>query len=365
MAIYFVLLVLGFLAFRFLRKKTALRVVFIAFALVAALRAWTVGVDTEQFYGMYATVGKSDWSFAGIRYEYLYCVVVKILYSISKDPQLLLVATSIFVNFAYYRFIKKNTSNYALASFLYMFMNIFFSNMNMMREAIAVSIVLLSFGLLRKHHYIVFLGFSALAFFFHKTAIVAFMLAALYWVAQYRHSKKLLIIGGVALFLGATALFSIAASFLGGTYSEYGESEFGAGNNIGAILEFGVYLVLFLVIVFGFGLGGRRSGALGWERGEVARFYQCLSIVILIALALVIRMNIFNRLASFLTPFAIIIVSESALRLKFWRAPNHRLVLRASCVALFAYWLTIALFRPEWAGCSDYAFFWQVAPLIP
>ena len=361
MAIYFVLLVLCFLAFRFLRQKTALRVAFIAFALVAAFRAWTVGVDTEQFYGMYATVGKSDWSFDGIRYEYLYCVFVKILYSISQDPQLLLVVTSLFINFAYYRFIKTNTRNYMLATFLYVFMNMFFSNMNMMREAIAVSIVLLSFGLLRKHRYLLFLGFSLLAFFFHKTAIVAFLLAGLYWVAQYRHSKKVLIIGGIALFLGATALFSVAAGILGGTYSEYGESEFGSGNNIGAILEFGLYLVLFLVVVFGVGLGGRRSGALGWEKGELARFYQCLSIVILIALALVIRMNIFNRLASFLTPFAILIVSESALRLKFWRAPNHRLVMRTTCVVLFAYWLTIALLRPEWAGCSDYAFFWQVA----
>jgi hypothetical protein len=75
-------------------KQIYLFIFFGVIAIISSLRAYTIGVDTAQFYNAYKLISYTDWDYLDLfRYEYGFTVLCKILSYISKDPQMLLIFT--------------------------------------------------------------------------------------------------------------------------------------------------------------------------------------------------------------------------------------------------------------------------------
>ena len=80
------------------RKAAFLISVFGVLGVVAALRAPWVGADTMQYYRYYSVIGNLNWEELGfIRYEWGYSAFCKLLYSISQEPQTLIIVSSLFI----------------------------------------------------------------------------------------------------------------------------------------------------------------------------------------------------------------------------------------------------------------------------
>ena len=129
------------------RKKIYLTIVFIILAIVASLRAYTVGVDTEQYCIAFDKISEMTIEQAkeDTRYETGFVVLCKILSYVYDNYQILIIVTSIFIMYAVIRFIYEESNDCILSLLLFVLLNCYAMYMSMMRQAIAIGIILLGY----------------------------------------------------------------------------------------------------------------------------------------------------------------------------------------------------------------------------
>lgn len=359
MIYYFLIILLIIIFFKCFKRKTSLFLSFSLLALFAGLRKYTVGVDTLQFYEAFTNIGQTDdWTFSEFRYEYGFSLLCKILYLIFKEPQSLIFVTSIFINFSVYTFIKNNSKDYFLSTLLYIFLNYYFNYMNIMRQAIAIAILLLFYKFLKNKQYLFYLFGVIIAFFFHKTAIMGLVLILVIMISKFKYLNFTIATCGIIAFTFYKEIFMFGASFLGDYYLAYLDTEFAVSNYFGSLL----------MVLQSFGIS-ISCGYLYYktrkkDRLEDSSFLMAISIVTLCCLALVMRMNIFNRISAIFEIYLIIFVPNI---LDNYKRPSgyilkNRLILTSS-IKYFCLFLTLLFFlginflRPEWYGVVPYEFF--------
>ncbi len=361
MILYFLIILLIIIFFVFLKRKTALLLSFIILSLMAGLRKYTVGVDTLQFYEAFNNIGQTnDWTFSEFRYEYGFSLLCKILYIIFRNPQSLIFVTSIFINLSVYVFIKNNSKDYFLSTLLYVFLNYYFNYMNIMRQAIAIAIMLLFFKFLKNNNYLIYLLGIIIGFFFHKTALMGLILIIIKMLSRFKFLNTFIISMGAVSFLIYKEIFMLGANILGDYYLAYINSEFADSNYFGSLLMF---LQTFLIFISCGYLHYRTEKK---DRLMNSSLLMTISIVALCCLALVMRMNIFNRISSIFEIYLIIFVPNV---LDNYKSPKgyiikNRLLLCSNikyfCIFLaLLFFLGINLLRPEWYGVVPYEFFFM------
>lgn len=364
MIIYFVCIFVICFFYRFLNQKNALFLSFLLLTIVASLRSYTVGIDTQQYYDSYKYIGESNWDFKNVRYEFLFCCFVKILYQISHNPQLLIITSSIIINLAFYIFAKKNANNYFIYTILYIFMNIYFSNMNIMREALAISFTLLGFEFIKKKKYFMYIFFSFASVGFHNTGIISFLILFIYLISNLKYTKICILIGGIVLFFGLNYVVIFLSKILNLTYDEYLSTKFGNGFNTGAILDLLFYLLLVFLIYFVI-YNGIPSNIKISNETQINSFFTAILLFFILTLSYTLKINVFNRITIYFESFALISLTNLMSKIQYRKILSSRISLkiflsRVILIAFFSYWLIINYLRPEWAGCSFYSFFWNI-----
>lgn len=114
--------------------------------------------------------------FLNTRYAPLYIILCAACRSITRDFVLLQFVVAIFVNIAFFRFIYKNTPKIFIAGFLYFLFLYLMLNMQVLREAIAVSFFLLGWKAFVRNKWLIYYGYVMLAFLFHVSAVLLFIL---------------------------------------------------------------------------------------------------------------------------------------------------------------------------------------------
>src|SRR5699024_7717186 len=109
--------------------------------------------------------------FEVVRWEYGYVLLNKLSSILSNNEQILLVLTSFLVLIGVMYFIYKNSENVVLSVFLYISLYLYLFSFNGIRQAIAMSILVMGF------HFIVVL----VATLFHETAILMLLLYFIYY----------------------------------------------------------------------------------------------------------------------------------------------------------------------------------------
>ena len=331
-------------------KKTKLYVTacFVALTVIAAARSDMVGADTSQFCRAYAHIGVTPWSSLGdsFRYEWGFLFLCKILNYISSNPQLLIVVSSIIINVPIGIFIYRNSPKPELSIFLYIGLTYFTQNMNVMREAMAVAIVLLAFELLKERRAFLFVLLIALAASFHKTALFLLILWPLWKLSFNRRTLLVYCALCLGLFVFANQVSDLLA-FLMGRDELYSE-KFSGSNYFGALFKF--FLALFITfIIFNYLRVGQKRGI---ELTQVDRFY-CHMLALWIMFALLgMQVEIYARLCMYFNIFAVIGVTR-ALRFVDSKGERAFVELLIGGVAL-CYFVIIGVYRPEWQGAIPY-----------
>ncbi len=124
--------------------------------------------------------------FINSRYAPLYVVLCAICRSITREFVLLQIVVAIFVNTVFFRFLYRNTHKIFIAGFFYFVFLYLMLNMQVLREAIAVSFFLLGWKAFAKNKWLVYYAYVTVAFLFHVSSILLFLLPLikLRWIRE-------------------------------------------------------------------------------------------------------------------------------------------------------------------------------------
>lgn len=354
MLIYLLLIIAAVLFFRTMKEERALLLSFVLMSLIAALRSPDVGIDTQQFYNAFYVIGKSS-SLGSFRFEFGFTLLCKILYLLFGNGQSLIVFTSVFINFSVYLFIKKHSKNCFQSALLYIFMNLFFNYMNIMRQAMAIAVLLLGYDLLRDKKYFSYLIVVLIASQFHISALLAIGLIALKMIRFNKKSMISLTIAGIIVFALLNQIFDLLI-LLFPKYSSYKDSIYASGNLFGSLLDFMMnFFIVALLILANRTFEKSEENALS----EETNFYTLTMIVYLIFLSFIIRINIFNRLSPILGIYLIVYVPNTIRQIKEENESAGKRCQYVVFAIALASFIVINLYRPEWTGAIPYTFFWN------
>lgn len=187
MEIYYVLLAVILLNGLLLGKRRKWFVVssFFLMTLLSALRSTNVGIDLGVHYAEYfQMIVQSDWNtfpqlsaFTG--YDLGYMAFCKLLGYISTDPQWYIFATSVIIYGCVALYIYKYSDDVVLETFLFYTSFLYFMDMNIIAQAIALGIFMLAIPYLIKKNYIKYIGMILLSTAIHGSAAILILLIPL------------------------------------------------------------------------------------------------------------------------------------------------------------------------------------------
>lgn len=149
----------------------------------AAFRAYTVGTDINVY-------GFKRFSYAGLYNsivdyitlksfgtEYLYHVLNYIVYKTSHSFQLFLFILQLIPVLVVYRLASKNRTNSTYSLYIICYLFIWFnSSLNILRQTIAIFIVLYAYNYIEQKKYLKYIIFVLIASLFHSTALICLLM---------------------------------------------------------------------------------------------------------------------------------------------------------------------------------------------
>jgi hypothetical protein len=231
-----VLLAIAFLLGAALKTRTSQRdkklFVILSFSLIFlinALRAPDIGIDLAHYYAQkYASFAYIPWgelqsvTISG-DWELGFCVFCKLLTYISKDVQLFIIMSSVVTTIPFGYFIYKNSEDVVLSTVLFITYNIMFSNMNIIRQAMAVGILLIGYEYLKQKRYISYIIWVGISMLFHKSAIVALLMIAanIFKLNRKKMFILLIVIGLIPATYSVVFNYFLNIPFLSDSYDIY------------------------------------------------------------------------------------------------------------------------------------------------
>lgn len=361
------------------RKKQFVFVVFGIMTLISALRASTIGIDLDLHYAKnYELISSVNWSdipiFATLKqYELGYCYFTKLLTYISSNVQFYIIITSIIIYGLHGYFFYKKSEDVILSSSLFMFFCLFYMYMNIIRQAVAVSILLLAYLIFSEskkkvHNYVVFVLLVILASVFHSSAILC-LVYLLFDKLKFTKIHMLLgIVVTALIYVGYSSVYKFVLSILGGNdkYSSYLDSEkYGVGHMNSqsiyyVIITLGAFLLGYYILVWKDKTSHKLFAKQQYKVKSNESFMLYMSFIAFACRLLIFKMSIITRFTFYFIPFVLILYPYAIS--KFKRRSN-RIILNLTVygVCLFYFmWVTLSNADTLY-GVVPYEFFWQVS----
>lgn len=234
MAIYFILFLIALSGELFnvsrneKSKRHYLIIVFGCLLAVAMLRDVSVGTDLQYLYSKYyPQFASASWNqiqsvtMTG-HWEWGFCALCKLLNYISSDVRVFIVATSLISIVPYGLFIYRNSKDVVMSTVFYVGFHIFTISLNIVRQSIAIGIILLGMEHLKRKEYMKFALYVLIASLVHTSAIIVLVLIVLDHI-RFRRSM-LVILTAITVVFSAGYTYVVNAflgSSLGSNYTIY------------------------------------------------------------------------------------------------------------------------------------------------
>lgn len=361
------------------RKKQFVFVVFGIMTLISALRASTIGIDLDLHYAKnYELISSVNWSDIPIfavskQYEVGYCYFTKLLTYISTDVQFYIIFTSVVIYGVHGYFFYKKSEDVILSTSLFMFFCLFYMYMNIVRQAIAVSILLMAYLIFSEskkkiHNYVVFVLLVMLASALHSSAILC-LIYLLFDKLKFTKIHMLLgIVVTALIYVGYSSVYKFVLSILGGNdkYSSYLDSEeYGVGYmNLQSIyyviITLGAFLLGYYILVWKDKTSHKLFAKQEYKVKSNESFMLYMSFIAFACRLLIFKMSIITRFTFYFIPFVLILYPYAIS--KFKRRSNRiilNLTVYGVCLIYFV-WVTLSNADTLY-GVVPYEFFWQVS----
>ncbi|WP_019391967.1 EpsG family protein [Priestia filamentosa] len=351
-------------------KKIYLIWMFLPVFIISAFRGPFIGNDTHSYLNLFNSVSHQDFLYftkANIYYEKGFIFLNTIISSITDSSQAILIVTSFITIGLIFLFIYRHSANVWLSVYLFITLMFYYNSMNVLRQYLAMAIVLSSLGFVVKRKLVPFLILVILASFIHTSAIFFIIV---YIFPKLKVSYKSLVtisLCSVAFFYFLFPLIDlITGRFI--QYQVYISRYFGS-NNLGNILKTGVYFLIFLTgILFAYNNMSNSREPMTSKVNSIRknndfieihsrRLYTFTLLTAVILSLLSIRMSILERLADYFTIVSIVYLPNVIQNIN-----NKRVAMRVTIAVVLIsliYNIVILTLRPEWYQVTPYSFFFQ------
>jgi hypothetical protein len=178
----------------------ACTLLFLTLTLFAGLRNHTVGTDTDSYVYLFQSGPTSGYNEA---FEFGFVYIYRIVSTISGEYWLALTTVSAIVVFISLVSLRRHSTTFELSLFIFITTGIYSFQFNGARQAIAMSIFMLSFKYIWQRRPVSFLLVVLIASAFHISALVTL---PAYFLASRTFSTKRVVLLGIAAIVAAGGL---------------------------------------------------------------------------------------------------------------------------------------------------------------
>ncbi len=318
---------------------------------LSSFRSSIVGNDTHSY--IYIFEQANEYVKYGSRFEIGYVYFNYILSKITDNPQYVFIICSIVICYSFGRFIWKY-SKMPWLSMLLFFLLTFGSTVNIMRQMLAISILLWGVDFIQQKKLLYFAVTIVVATLFHNTA---FLFAPAWFLPGLKLDKKVvLFMVGIAIimYIGFSGLLNYAFSYLN-MYEHYSEGKYFEGEvRLASIIQL---VISFSVSALGY-LAYRKIGDDYWkvsEEGVSYRFLLLMQFVATVIFFLCLKVNLLDRIALYYSSYSIINIANA---ISLYPAYKRKRMAMAVLLFLLVYNVTILTLRPDWNRVYPYEFCW-------
>lgn len=196
-------------------RKVCIIFSFSVLCLISALRGFDVGIDTHNYAEKFNLIQKYTWaeilsSFYTERMEIGYALLNKLVGVFSSEPRSIIIVNSCIICYAMAYFVYHFTDSDCTAIMLFICTELYFFSFNIMRQMIAVILLMNAWGLLKQKKYRWSLVLFFLCISIHVMSII---FAAVYFFYFIHDNKKLVAVTFFASLL-IVANYRVILSFI-------------------------------------------------------------------------------------------------------------------------------------------------------
>lgn len=225
-------------------KKFLMILAALILSVLAGFRGVNVGFDTSAYHYAFINHFPKSWQFEEVGFR----AITNGLMSIFNNSFIVMfiyaLITNVLVFLSFWRYKKK--CNFSIMGILYILIY-FLSSMNIMRQFVAVAIILYSTALLEKKNYLLFFLITLGTSLIHKTALLSFVLIFIYCWSDLSKSKKI-IFGPLVM-----AIFSFGLYYILGYENDHISNYLAVSNsvnNINLTFMYRVFIFFLSYILF-------------------------------------------------------------------------------------------------------------------
>lgn len=313
---------------------------FILLFVLVAFRKTTMGNDTLEYIDLFkkCSIYKLDFLKTNSYFESGYVIFNVLLSFISTKPRFFMIIMSLIFNYSVYKFIKENSENYLFSVIMYINLLFFYQSMSMMRQFFALSILLLSFNLVKQKKLIKYAISVIVASLFHSTAILGILIYPMYHIKYKKKNISLIIGSTIFIMVFFDSIFPIIAKLL--NRADLYNSMIGDAK-IANFISFLIFLVFYIFSLI----------VIPKNKKIECNFYLYSFIFSFSIYAISINMAVLSRACQYFAIFSIIALPNIINNY----IKNKRLIYNfVVCFFLIMYASTIMLYRPEWNSAYNY-----------
>lgn len=322
-------------------------ITFLQLTMLLCLRAGTVGDDTHVYLDLYHSGVNGLSNLSNSHIEKGAQIYVWLLSRWGRNDVLFLSAFAVPTIILNYRFIRKYSDNIYMSVFIFTGLMYYFLAFNMMRQSLAMAIVLQAMQPAMERKWGKFILVIAFASIFHTSAwiFLGFILLPFIKVKiNMGYFIGVVVVSVLILCIGRKAV-SIFLGVLGSSYAHYLNQPLAGGN--GHILHPVMYLLILCLVI------------LLWknEAKRVNYIFIHMLFIGTMLYVLSIRIQIVNRLPYYFTIAVIVLLPNLIKRIR-----NRKMYLFITvgvyfCVAFYEVLITLVLKKAQ--GILPYVFFWE------
>lgn len=335
--IVFLFLLLPVIRYDFQGKTQGLKIwAFLELLVLIALVGlrYRVGGDTLtyiDYFDEYPTISELfNFDFSRAQFKPLWYVYNAIIKFIWNDFAFFQIVQAIIVNTIVFWFFKKHVKYFFSAILLYYIGFYLYFNMEILREVLAICIFLLTFSLIQKKKYVEYYLYATIAFFFHYSAMLMFIVPILYIVKDISWKTTLITAIGLFLLLSVVDVSPLLIKLLLGNdllnmkFESYSSLD-DKSNYIGLITI--IFPIILLMIVDKY----------HDIENENIPFKNLMFLYVQLTVFTAFFPAMFSRMSNFILPFYVVFILVSIEKFNF-KIDKSIFSLRGLAVRLVLFW---------------------------
>ncbi len=347
-------------------RKIWLLILALPLLFLLAFRAPTVGCDTLGYFKSYMGVSdKLFFSTIHSRMELGYIYYMRIISLFGFNYLGFQVITSAFTMFSISRFVYRYSANMAFSFFIFMTTRNYFGTMNVSRQYLAVAILLFSIEFIRDRKPIKFIILVLIATNIHFSAII-FLLA--YPITCYKLDSKstlFVILVGILISISFEQFIEVILGILGRYEGYLGGKYFIMEGKVAIyfnlLINFLFFMVAYCAKYWKCSEEGRNQMGKYIQPSHVhlsnERMWYAFCLLTLIFSIMGLNSTILTRVELYFSIFYLVFIPSVLKNIK--HKEIRTIVALGITVGLFASFLVVMVYRPNWTNVFPYQWYWN------